>query len=102
MAELLALDIKEGVQGLTDEEQLSRESHKAELIRLAHLAEISWRQKSRVLWLKEGDNNTKFFHKMANYHRCCNYMENLEVEGVFYEEVQDIQDQAVQFYILLY
>ena len=29
-------------------------------------------------------------------------MENLEVEGVFYEEVQDIQDQAVQFYILLY
>uniref|UniRef100_A0A2N9EU99 ubiquitinyl hydrolase 1 n=1 Tax=Fagus sylvatica TaxID=28930 RepID=A0A2N9EU99_FAGSY len=54
MTELLALDIKEGVQGLTHEEQISRESHKAELIRLAHLSEISWRQKSRVLWLKEG------------------------------------------------
>jgi hypothetical protein len=88
MAELLALDIKEGVQGLTHEEQILRESHKAELIRLAHLAEISWRQKSRVLWLKEGDNNTKFFHKMANSHRRCNYMENLEVDGVVYEEIK--------------
>jgi hypothetical protein len=102
MAELLALDIKEGVQGLSHVEQILRESQKAELIRLTHLAEISWRQKSRVLWLKEGDNNTKFFHKMANSHRRCNYMENLEVDGVVYEAIQDIRDQAVHFYELLY
>ena len=55
-----------------------------------------------MLWLKEGDNNTKFFHKMANSHRRYNYMENLEVDGVVYEEIQDIRNQVVHFYELLY
>jgi len=30
------------------------------------LEEVSWRQKSRVMWLKERDKCTKFFHSIAN------------------------------------
>jgi hypothetical protein len=79
--ELQALDLKESLASLSDEERIRREDCKIELEKVAQLEEVSWRQKSRVLWLKEGDNNTKFFHKMANSHRRYNYMERVEVDG---------------------
>uniref|UniRef100_A0A2N9F2D7 Reverse transcriptase domain-containing protein n=1 Tax=Fagus sylvatica TaxID=28930 RepID=A0A2N9F2D7_FAGSY len=75
---------------------------KLEVDRLAHLAEVSWRQKSRVLCLKEGDNNTKFFHKMANSHRRRNQIKSIEVDGTQFEEESEIRNQVVQFYKSLY
>ena len=66
--------------------------------RLAQLEECSWRQKSRVFWLKEGDNNTKFFHKMTNSNRRRNYIGGLEFDGVYYEEEAEMRKHVVQFY----
>ncbi len=102
MGEILNLDLKEGLGGLTLEEALLREEHKCEVVRLAHFEETSWRQKSRVLWLKEGDDNTKFFHRTANFNRRRNYLSGLEVDGVFYGEEEEIKQQIVQFYSSLY
>ena len=48
--------------------------------------EISWRQKSRALWLKNGDKNTKFFHNVANAHRRYNNIDRLVISG---EESRD-------------
>ena len=56
------------------------------------MEEISWRQKSRALFLKEGDNNTRFFHRLANSHRRGNTMRGVEVDGIMYEAESDIQD----------
>uniref|UniRef100_A0A2N9H4G3 Reverse transcriptase domain-containing protein n=1 Tax=Fagus sylvatica TaxID=28930 RepID=A0A2N9H4G3_FAGSY len=51
---------------------------------------------------KEGDNNTKFFHKMANSHQRYNYMEQVEVDGIVYEEAPEVREKMVQFYESLY
>ena len=55
-----------------------------------------------MLCIKEGDNNTKFFHKMANSHRKYNHLRTLEVDGVVFEEEPEVTNQVVQFYKNLY
>jgi hypothetical protein len=100
--DLQFFDEKEGTSFLTSEERVLREACKSELEKLALLEEVSWRQKSRVLWLKEGDNVTKFFHQMANSHRRNNYMERVEVDGAVYEVESEVREKVVQYYASLY
>jgi hypothetical protein len=100
--ELEVLNSKEMQGGLSSTERDLRGSLLLELDKLAHFEKTSWRQKSRVLWLKEGDNNTKFFHKIANSNKRRNLMEKLEVDGILYSEDSIIRDKAVQFYENLY
>ena len=55
-----------------------------------------------MLCIKEGDNNTKSIHKMANSHRRFNHLRTLEVDGVVFEEESEVPNQVVQFYKNLY
>ena len=75
---------------------------KSDIDFLASLEEISWRQKSKALFIKEGDNNTRFFHRIANSHRQINQIRGVEVDGVLFEEESDVMDQVVDFYKRLY
>ena len=52
--------------------------------------------------MKEGDNNTCFFHRLANSHRRANHIRSVEVDGVLYEDEPGVQAQVVQFYQELY
>ena len=66
------------------------------------MEETSWRQKSRILFVKEGDNNTCFFYRVANSHRRTNYIRGIEVDGVLYEDKEEVRSTVVQFYQGLY
>ena len=63
LTELMGLDAREESVGLSNEDQHRRIRLKGDIEHLASLEEISWRQKSRALFVNEGDNNTRFFHR---------------------------------------
>ena len=57
--------------------------------------EISWRQKSGETWLKEGDKNTRFFHRMANAHRRKKFLQNLRINGRRLDKEVEIKEGLV-------
>ena len=73
----MGLDAREDLLGLSQEEQTRQIQIKSEIAHLASLEEISWRQKSWILFVKEVDNSTHFFHRVANSHRRTNHIHGL-------------------------
>ena len=76
----------------------AREAYKSWVIK----EEIFWRQKSRELWLKEGDNNTRFFHRMANAHCRRNWLSKLKVNGCWHSEENNLRNSVVGAFQELY
>ncbi|RVW98940.1 Transposon TX1 uncharacterized 149 kDa protein [Vitis vinifera] len=70
----------------------AKEAYKTWVLR----EEISWRQRSRELWLKEGDNNTKFFHRMANAHSRRNWGWRPGVEGLPFMRLDSCEAEGLE------
>ena len=64
----------------------------------ALLEETSWRQKLREIWLREGDKNTKYFHKMANAKARRNFLSKIIVNGVNLSSLEDIKEGVCSAY----
>ena len=97
-SELRVLDSLAEDRQLTIEERDQHSLTQAEIEKTILMVEICWRQKSRALWLKEGDRNAKFFHRVANSHKRNNSIMNLRVNGVLIEDKEAIKGCITQFY----
>ena len=81
--DLSVLENMEESRGLSAEERVEMGRIRDELEKATLLEEICWRQKSRVLCVREGDRNTKIFHRIANSYRRVNSIDRLMMDGVF-------------------
>ena len=61
--------------------------------------ELYWRQKSRALWLKDGDMNTKFFHAITKQRRARNRITKLKKPGGGWAESEEsIEKVATEYF----
>ena len=92
------MEVIEDDRVLTAEESRENDRIRGELEKTTLLEEICWRQKSRALFLKEGDRNTKFFHRITNSHRRCNTIDRLMVDGEISTDQGLIEGCITQFH----
>ena len=99
---LKVLDLLEDSRPLSYDETLEKEWLRIDLEKVTLMVEICWRQKSRALWIREGDRNTKFFHRTKISHKRFNTIDNLLVEGELTSDPSSISACISHFYKQLY
>ena len=67
----------------------------------AIMEEISWRQKSREIWFKEGDRNMGFFLKMTNSHRKRNNIDRIRIGGDWLNCTEEVRTSIVNAFKVL-
>ncbi|RVW24274.1 putative WD repeat-containing protein C2A9.03 [Vitis vinifera] len=88
-------DRVESERNLTVEEAELKKDAKDSFKKWVLLEEAHWRQHSREIWLREGDRNTGFFHRMASAHRRNNVMGKIKVNGEWLVEEQEVREGVV-------
>lgn len=89
--------------GLDDTAYEQQKGLQVEWVELIEREEIYWREKSRELWLREGDKNKKFFHASTQVKKSLNYVFSIQsslTREVFSKE-EEIQEEGVRFFLKL-
>lgn len=98
----------EALRGELEEHQLDPMVERQEIRRitdrmdeLLYREEMMWLQRSRLTWLKEGDRNTKYFHKQAVSRAPKNRIKKLKDSiGIWREDTQELQQMSRDFFRL--
>ncbi|CAL1410909.1 unnamed protein product [Linum trigynum] len=80
-----------------------RDALEKELEMIFEMEELKWKQRSRTEWLREGDKNTKYFHRRASERRERNTIRKLRyMNGELFEGQDRVAACLVAYYKQLY
>ena len=79
MSQIRDMEVTQETRSLTGDEQLLKVHLGMEYEEVAKNEEFFWRQRSRIQWIKNGDKNMKYFHRMATTHKRINTIESLKI-----------------------
>lgn len=98
---LRAFNALEEDQNLSRDERVNREALCIEF-QLLVMKETYWHPRSKIKWLKEGDHNTKFFHKVAAHQRNSNGTYGLWINGEWIMNQVEISKEVESYYLNLF
>jgi len=97
-ADIEELDLKGEEGTLTSLEVDIRKSKFEELWKLLKSKESSLVQRSKTKWLKEGDENSKFFHRSVKLRANQNSIRALQVEGGWVQTPEEVRGEVVEYF----
>ena len=87
-------------KGMNEETCTSQKNLQLQWEELCAREEMYWRQKSRELWLRDGDRNTKFFHTSAKQKRINSTIFHIK-DATFGDPISNenlIRNEGVKFF----
>lgn len=82
----------------TEDEYALFNNNKQSLLQIFSDEAVYWHQRAKKQWLKDGDANSSYFHKIASFQRKSNHIISLDVDGVQVTDNNIIKRHAFQFY----
>lgn len=76
----MELDIVDETSGLDENLVIRRKEMTTELIRRLHQKGSLNAQKAKIKWLREGDVNSSFFHRVINFRRKINEIPGIMID----------------------
>jgi len=92
------LEIARDSRDLSDREENFRKKLKLHCLGLASFERTIARLRSRILYLREGDANTSFFHQQARFRKKKNFIAKLQVGEQIIVDQEGKQEAVLQFY----
>ena len=83
---------------LSDTEVITKRILQQQLWDISTAYESLLRQKSRAKWIKEGDRNTAYFHKLINFRRSSSAVHGILIDGVWVQQPDLVKKVVLNFF----